>query len=367
MSRNRFQTVIRFIRFDNKDTRRQRRELDKFCPIRTIWERIMSNCFKSYQPHTAVTVDEQLLTTKARCLFTQYLPAKPGKFGLKFWLCCDSDTNYILNASPYVGKDPGRIHVGLGEHVVLNLTADLAPGLNITTDNYFTSQSLVKKLKLQKMTLVGTVRANRKEVPKTIAQWSKTPELYETRFLYCSDSTLLAYKSKKNKVVLLLSSMHKTGVIDNNHPKKLPEIIKHYNSSKCGVDTADQMLRHFTTKTATRRWPVEVFFNLVDICALNSYIISKESKLWTKSRRKFLLNLSETLCNKFIQRIASQGTRDRNTVGVVAAVHQPLPPTLKRTTCRICQSNKTKISCIQCGTFICGSCSSTICKNCVEK
>ena len=56
---------------------------------------------------------------------------------------------------------------------------------------------------------------------------------------------------KRIKWNCLLSSMHKTGVIDNNHPKKLPEIIKDYNSSKCGVDTADQMWATSQRITAT--------------------------------------------------------------------------------------------------------------------
>ena len=52
------------------------------------------------------------------------MPTKPGKFGIKFWLCCHSSTYYILDGRPYVGKDPDRVHVGLGEHVVLKLTND---------------------------------------------------------------------------------------------------------------------------------------------------------------------------------------------------------------------------------------------------
>ncbi|KAL9915937.1 midasin-like [Glossina fuscipes fuscipes] len=43
-------------------------------------------CYKS---DATITVDEQLFPTKARCRFTECMPNKPNKFGIKLWLASD--------------------------------------------------------------------------------------------------------------------------------------------------------------------------------------------------------------------------------------------------------------------------------------
>ena len=74
----------------------------------------------------------------------------------------------------------------------------------------------------------------------------------------------------------MLSSMHQTVFVDQLHPKKLPETVKSYNASKGDVDVLDQMVHYYTCKSATRRWPVAVFFNIIDCACINSYVIYSE-------------------------------------------------------------------------------------------
>ena len=49
--------------------------------------------------------------------------------------------------------------------------------------------------------------------------------------------------------------MHSAPVVNENEAKKKPEEILYYNSTKGGVDTADEVLRCYSTKAASRRWP----------------------------------------------------------------------------------------------------------------
>ena len=74
------------------------------------------------------------------------MPQTLAKFGTKFWLICDSSTYYVLYTLPYVGKED-RSTVGRGEHVVLKLMEPYyKTGINVTTENYFTSLEVDKKL-----------------------------------------------------------------------------------------------------------------------------------------------------------------------------------------------------------------------------
>lgn len=103
MSRNRFQSILRFIRFDDKNTRDIRRAQDKLAPIRDVFDMINKNLIKCYRPGRNLTIDEQLVPFRGRCPFKQYIPSKPDKYGLKLFWICDSKTSYPLQAVPYLG------------------------------------------------------------------------------------------------------------------------------------------------------------------------------------------------------------------------------------------------------------------------
>ena len=102
----------------------------------------------------------------------------------------------------------------------------------------------------------------------------KDKELHASEiFSSPSVCSLTIYKAKKKKVVCILSSMRRNVNIDQCHKKKLPETIQYYNKSNVGVDVLDQMAQYHTNKSSTRRWPVAVFFNILDCACINAYII----------------------------------------------------------------------------------------------
>ncbi|XP_073539083.1 uncharacterized protein [Phyllobates terribilis] len=170
MSRDRFVEIMRFLRFDEKSTRSERLQTDKFALFSTVWDRFIENCIACYKPGPYITVDEQLFPSKTRCPFTQYMPSKPDKYGHKYWLAVDKRSKYLANGFPYLGKDDTRrAEDHLADHVVMKLLDPfLKKGRNVTTDNYFTSVKLAKQLKSKGTTIVGTLNKIRREVPKEI-------------------------------------------------------------------------------------------------------------------------------------------------------------------------------------------------------
>jgi hypothetical protein len=40
-------------------------------------------------------VDETLVATKGHSIMRQYIPSKAAKFGIKFWMLCESATGYM--------------------------------------------------------------------------------------------------------------------------------------------------------------------------------------------------------------------------------------------------------------------------------
>ena len=295
---------------------------------------------------------------------------KPDKFGIKFWLAVDTKAKYILNAFPYLGKDDTRpTGQPLGEYVVLKLLEPYTKkGRNVTTDNFFTSLELAKKLAKLNTTIVGTVNRSRKEIPEVIK--NSKGALYETVLFTSEDNvcTLTAYQAKANKNVLLLSTQHQTVSIDAGTKKK-PETILFYNSTKYGVDVVDQMARKYSVKAPSRRWPVHVLYNILDFAAINAFVIYKDITGNKIKRRDFILQLAEQLSQKAHnqEEDPQEGTSTQKHNNNLEVGSKAYKQNRKRRTCqeKKCE-NKTYEICKNCKKNICGKCSFkiTYCNNC---
>lgn len=88
MSRNRFSEILRYLRFDLRESRSRRSVDDKFGLISEIWNAFIQNCQDCYIPGPYLTIDEQLFPSKARCRFTQFMASKPDKYGQKKFHAC---------------------------------------------------------------------------------------------------------------------------------------------------------------------------------------------------------------------------------------------------------------------------------------
>ncbi|GLD46315.1 piggyBac transposable element-derived protein 4-like protein [Lates japonicus] len=246
MSEGRFSFLLACLRFDDPDTRQERQAMDKFAPIRKIWDIFIDNCKKLYVPGENITVDKQLLAFRGRCPFRMYIPNKPAKYGIKLVLANDVHSKYLLEGIPYLGKQVTQPQGGqsLGHYFTKELTKQYhQTNRNVTTDNWFTSVPLaIDLLEICGMTLVGTVKANKREIPHVMKE-NRTPG--SSAFLFTKELTLLSFLSdaaSKKKLVLLLSSMHTQPSIGPTHK---PEVIEFYNQTKGGVDTFDQMCAQY--------------------------------------------------------------------------------------------------------------------------
>ena len=90
MSQTRFEFLNRCLRFDDPETRMDRRNADKFAPIRNIFDIFNENCRRMYSPGEYLTIDEQLLAFRGRCPFKMYIPSKPAKYGVKLVMIFDN-------------------------------------------------------------------------------------------------------------------------------------------------------------------------------------------------------------------------------------------------------------------------------------
>ena len=67
-----------------------------------------------------------------------------------------------------------------------------------------------------------------------------------------------------------------------------------------GVDVADQMARQYSVKAGTRRWPVAVFYNILDLAGTNAFVIYKKINRCKVLRRDFLFKFATELHEDYI-------------------------------------------------------------------
>ncbi|KAL4126047.1 hypothetical protein QTP88_010279 [Uroleucon formosanum] len=279
MSEKRFRFLVRCLRFDDMHDRAVRKQFDKLAPIRDIFTLMVDNFQKYYCPSECVTIDEQLLAFRGKCPFRQYIPSKPAKYGIKAFALIDPRTVYTLNLETYLGVQPdGPYKISnASQDVVLRLVEPIfGTNRNITGDNWFTSMPLIISLKEKKLTYVGTVRKNKREIPKEFLPNKQRVETSSV-FGFQKECTLVSYcPKKKNKTV---------------------------SSTKTGVDLVDQYCQNSNVARNTKRWPMVIFYNLLNVAAINALCIYKANHTENIKIKRidFLQDLSWELIKPQIQ------------------------------------------------------------------
>lgn len=386
MSLNRYKALVASLRFDDAQTREQRKTTDKAAAISEIFNKIISNSQAVYRPSAYVTVDEMLIPFRGRCSFRMYMPKKPKKYGIKVMCLADAKTSYLCNAYIYTGK--GSDGVGLSEteknlsiptQAVIRLCKVIeGTNRNVTADNWFSSLDGVEELRKRNLTYVGTLKKDKRCIPVEFLPNNDRPVI-STLYGFRNEITLLSFVPKKNRAVCLLSNMHHT--IDTNEEKKKPEIICFYNSTKAGVDLIDMKCAVFSSSRKTRRWPLAVFYRLINIASVNSYIVYMSYTRKTKETRfGFIKSLAKELVSPHLQKRLTEVAnlprdlkQEINKIlgNDVAPQNEGVPDDRlqKRKTCQKCPSGndrKTQHKCIKCNLAICGQCQRRVCTDCAE-
>lgn len=111
---------------------------------------------------------------------------------------------------------------------------------NVTIDNFFCSYGLGEELLQRNLSMVGTIRKNKPELPPALQQ-VRDRELLSSLFAFQQKATLVSYVPKRGKNVLLLSTKHREAEVSEGRHRK-PQIILDYNRCKGGVDNLDKVI-----------------------------------------------------------------------------------------------------------------------------
>ncbi|XP_070836495.1 large ribosomal subunit protein uL3 isoform X1 [Chaetodon trifascialis] len=371
MTRRKFEKISSVIRFDDKLSRPRRLKESKMAAIGLVWEKWEPQLQRMYNPGVDICVDERMVPYRGHCRFLQYMPNNKPHYGIKLWVACDARSSYAWRMSVYTGKkDEAPPEVNQGKRVVLELVEGLQ-GHTVTCDHFFTSYELGEELLRRKMAMVGTLRRSKPELP---------PELLEVRqrailssvFAFTATHTAVSYLPRRGRNVILLSTKHREPAISNEAHRK-PQIILDYNRNKGGVDNLDKIIGTYSCRRITHRWPLAVFYNMLDVSAYNAFVLwTHVDPQWnggaSHKRRLFLEELGKAMVNPLMQE-RQRLPRNPSAAALVNAARELKPlesDNLQEATRRQCRSCTKRIrnTCYACREYICRDHTIMFCSSC---
>ncbi|KAF2893788.1 hypothetical protein ILUMI_12384 [Ignelater luminosus] len=254
-------------------------KLNKIFPI---YERLVERFQNLCVPEKNITIDESLLLYKGRLGWVQYIPLKRTRFGIKTYLLSESKSGYVYNFVIYTGK----------------VKPLLNKGYCLTMNSFYNSPQLADILVSKKTDVYGTLRANRKEVPKELS----TTKILKGEVIGSQRGKVAVMKWKDKKEICLLSSIH--GVKTVNLQKggetiSKPKLVHEYNESMGGVDRVDQHLADYTLpRKRGKKYYKKIFFHLFDLALLNSFVLYSKTG-GTKTALEYRMDIVKLIMEKY--------------------------------------------------------------------
>jgi len=304
MSRNRFTVIFAALHYVNTtvlsaEEKNAAKKADCFWLLTPWLTRLSGNYTKYFFPGQKLDVDEKTVGFQGRHPAVCYNPNKPAKWALKFFALNDASTSYMLSFLPYRGRDETRpAGIPATEWPVMQLLANLEYhfiGIILSLDNWYTSLSILLWLGLKGIHMNGTVKVNRKGLPKEhvfkktgknkkvqgdMNMVESTKDGIKAYFISWQDSKpvhlLCSYLSFQAPVKRVIKQ-------EKGRPKPefgtmlvaQPAIIKQYNEGMGGTDVSDQLCSYYNFTHRTERWPHRIFTAFLMTTVTNAHIIYK--------------------------------------------------------------------------------------------
>nr|CAH7727695.1 unnamed protein product [Callosobruchus chinensis] len=306
MTRDRFLLLLQHIHFN--DNENLEASQDHLFRIRPILDLLNSRFQSVLTPGKEVVIDESMIPWRGRLGIRQYIKNKRHKYGVKLYKLCTVE-GYTLNIRIYCGKettqnaDPNDPHT---VKVVMDLMQNVVgSGRSLYADNFYSSVALVKKLQQQKTLYCGTLRSNKRGLPKDFVnrkikknQVIGVHNGHGVKIIKWMDKRPILMISNKREHDITL---HDTGRKTRSSEVVLkPKCITDYNKAKKGVDISDQMSSYYTALRKGLKWYRKIGFELIFGSAIvNSHIVYNEvnqtSRLnMLQFRQQLAFSLTET-------------------------------------------------------------------------
>lgn len=301
-SRDRFKQLLRYFRIVAAPVDAAPR--NPIPHVRALAEKLNRSFAAHFTPTQHLSLDEAMVAYKGRSPIKQYIPSKPHKWGYKIY--CLASEDYLLHFEIYEGKEDDPSESGATYDTVIRMTQRYQnQQLILFTDNWFTSPTLMKALKQRGIRMCGSVRSNRKGMPRISKNAIKALSKGECIQRQKEDTCLAVWKDQKAVQVLFNHvSPRATTTLDRwtDEGEKVsigcPQAIHDYFYHARSVDVVNQLHYSYPIGRKARRcWPRLAWW-LLDVCIINAF------KLWSiGQRRPKQLDFREQLMHELLKQL----------------------------------------------------------------
>lgn len=304
-----WEQVHRFLHFANNDKAPDPAgdTYDRAWKVRPLIDAFRRACLLCWDCGQQISIDEMMIRFKGRLGWRQYMRDKPIKYGIKMWGLCEAGTGYLINFDIYCGKVGTKTTKGLAQNVVVGLVAALLKvqpwqGGHVYMDNFYTSLALLCALWAMKVHACGTVRANRRGLPKDMTvDKDSARDSYDWQCLTNHPMRAVFGFWMDNKLTRYLTNIHCSKRVEHARRRKnkdgggevtvmKPLAVKGYTMYMDGCDVRDQHRSYYEVRVKSHKWPSHFFYWILDMAVCNAYELfvsyySRDRK--TYSERKF--------------------------------------------------------------------------------
>jgi Transposase IS4 len=198
---------------------------------------------------------------------------------------------------------------GAGGATVLTMMKDyLGEGKKLIVDNFFNSPKLATFLLGKNTRILGTVRKNRKNMPKC-----RKLDKGEAEFYTSGDIVVEHWLDRRDVYMLNTFLPHEMKDSFSTNPKNTtqkPQSVLLYNSMMGAVDLVDQVTKPFVTERRSLKWYKKVAFHMIDVSVYNSLQVfnNPREKKEKKTFKEFVLLIVEEI---FDQNPTERATKGR--------------------------------------------------------
>jgi Transposase IS4 len=274
-SRDRFKQLLRYFRVVPASVVGAAR--NPIPHVRALAEKLNQSFSSHFIPFQDLTLDEAMCAWKGRSPIKQYIPSKPHKYGYKIY--CLASEGYLLHFEIYEGKEDDPSNEGATYDTVMRMIQPYQhQQLRLFTDNWFTSPALMNALQQKGIRMCGSVRSNRKGLPKIDPKAIKS--LRQGEWIQRQKGDMIFTVWKDQRVMKLLynhvspnsiSSLNRWSGEGERISIGCPQAIKDYFYGARSVDIINQLHYNYLIGRRSRRcWPRLAWW-LLDMCIINAF------------------------------------------------------------------------------------------------
>ncbi|XP_031732493.1 piggyBac transposable element-derived protein 4-like [Anarrhichthys ocellatus] len=352
------------------EQRRGTAAFDRLCKIKPLYEEIREACKRNYHPSQEISIDERMVSSKARIGLKQYMKNKPVRWGYKLFVLADSSSGYTWDFFVYEGRFQGISGNGLSYDSVMELidTKLLGTGYKLFVDNFYTSLPLFRDLLQKRIWACGTIRTSRIGFPKTKVNGlvSKPPR---GSIRWIRKDSLLFVQWRDTRDVSMCSTLHKAHAEDTAQRRvkgadghwalkeiPVPPTVKEYNQLMGGVDLSDALIGYYKVLHKTQRWYKMLFYHFMDIAIVNAFLLHKDIAKGKGQVPMHQKTFRETLAEELAEVGSPSTARPVPPPAARRAHHRPEyvsgNSATGRLKCRHCHA-KTPLKCSSCDVPLC--------------